>query len=105
MRNIDASINDTDDDIGASDGRVPGFGCVNVGIGCAAGLSGVVQAPLFGELRIVWHRPDSDDGIGLGEGKARDGLERREKPGRARTSWRTGNEKILFSQVPFDLEQ
>ena len=50
---IDAGVDDGDDDAAAAGGDVPGFRGVDVGVGRAAGLAGVVQAPEGTELRVV----------------------------------------------------
>jgi hypothetical protein len=50
---VNASVNDEDDDAGASGGDVPGFWGINVSVGGTAGLSGVVQPPQLGEVGVI----------------------------------------------------
>src|SRR5207249_4602230 len=63
---IDAGVDDGDDGGVIAGGLVPGLGGVDVGVGGAAGLDGVVEVPLRGEPRVVGRQRDVDAVVGLG---------------------------------------
>ena len=62
---VDAGVDHGDDDVAAARRDVPGLGGVDVGVGAAAGLAGVVHAPQLGEARVVGDRRVIDDPVGL----------------------------------------
>ncbi len=53
MGDIHAGIDDADDDGGGARGDIPGFGGVDIGIGDAAGLACVVEAPEGREACVI----------------------------------------------------
>jgi hypothetical protein len=63
---IDAGIDDGHDDAGGAAADVPAFRRVDVVIGRAPGLSGVVQGPLLGKERVVRRGVLVKDVIGFG---------------------------------------
>jgi hypothetical protein len=62
--------------------RVPAFGCVDVGVGGATGLAGVVESVELAEERIVGDRVGAQDQVRLGVGDQRRALESRGDGGR-----------------------
>ena len=89
MGRVDAGVDDGDDDAGIADRHVPRLGGVDVGIGDAAGLAGVVQAPLLGEIEVAGQQIGLQPEVGLGalhprdSGEAVDRLPDREARGEA----------------------
>ena len=61
---IHTRIDDADDDVGAGL-DIPGLGRVDVGVGGAAGLPGVVEAPERAQGRVVRDRVDRERVVGL----------------------------------------
>ena len=53
---VDTRVDNRHDDVGTAGGDVPGLGGVDVGVGQAVGLAGVVQADLLGEPWVVGER-------------------------------------------------
>ena len=91
VRGLDAGVDDPDLDPaggreGAEPGRVPALGGVDVGVGGAARLAGVVEPVELAEQRIVGDRLRAQDQVRLGVGDERRALERapRRRPGRRR---------------------
>ncbi len=62
---VDARVADRYDGARAARLGVPGLRRVDVRVGGAAGLPGVVEAPELAERGIVWNRKQRDDVVGL----------------------------------------
>jgi hypothetical protein len=67
---VHTGIKDRHDSSGVTGREVPSFGGVNVGIGCAATLPGIVQTILLAEVRVVRGCGSPQDSVRLDERKS-----------------------------------